>query len=141
MSIRLKVTLATVIIAALAVGAASAATFVLLSGYFNSRAQASVRLVAQEAVDTLRNGKRLTLDSFAGTNRLVLVELRSPQGKVLQRLGSSEAADVRIPSDLLSQPGRPRSIEAPNHRGPAFELIAVPARAGRSSRRCRSRTR
>jgi two-component system OmpR family sensor kinase len=129
-SIRLKVTLATVIIAALAVGTASAATFELLRGYFDTRARASVRQVAQEAVDTLRTGKRLTIDTFAGTNRLVLVEVRSPQGKVLQRLGSSEAADVRIPSDLLSQPGRPRSIEVPNHRGPAFELIAVPAPGG-----------
>ena len=54
----------------------------------------------------------------------------SPQGKVLQRLGTSEAVDVRIPSDLVSHPGRARSIEVPNHRGPAFELIAVPATGG-----------
>jgi two-component system OmpR family sensor kinase len=54
----------------------------------------------------------------------------SPQGKVLQRLGTSEAVDVRIPSDLVSHPGRARSIEVPNHRGPAFELIAVPAPGG-----------
>ena len=43
MSIRLKVTLATVGIAALGIGAAGAATFILLSGYFDTRAAASVR--------------------------------------------------------------------------------------------------
>jgi len=130
MSIRLKVTLATVAIAALGVGAADAATFVLLRGYFNGRADASVRQVAQTAVDTLRSGDRLTLQTFAGADRLVLVEVRSPQGKVLQRLGTSEAAQVKLPSDLLSQPGRSRQIEVPGERGPAFEVIAVPATGG-----------
>jgi two-component system OmpR family sensor kinase len=129
-SIRLKVTLATVVLSALAVGAADATTFVLLRGYVDSRASASVRQVARAAVQTLRSGHRLTLQTFAGADRLVLVEVRSPQGKVLQRLGTSEAADVRIPSDLLSRPGRPVQIEAPHHRGPAFELIAVPATGG-----------
>jgi two-component system OmpR family sensor kinase len=129
-SIRLKVTLATVAIAALAVGAADVTTFVLLRGYFNSRAEASVRQVARTAVDALRSGHRLTLPTFAGTDRPVLVEVLSPQGKVLQHLGTSEAADVRLPSDLLSQPGRAQEIEAPNHQGPAFEVIAVPATGG-----------
>jgi two-component system, OmpR family, sensor kinase len=129
-SIRVKVTLATVVIAALAVGAADATTFILLRGYFNRRADASVRQVAQTAVESLRSGHRVTLQTFAGTDRVVLVEVRSPQGKVLQRVGTSEAADVRLPSDLLSQPGRPVQIEVPDHRGPAFELIAVQAPGG-----------
>ncbi len=105
MSIRLKVTLATVAIATLGIGATGATTFVLLRGYFDSRAATSVREVAKTAVEALRSGHRLTLDTFAGTDRLVLVEVVSPQGKVLQRLGTSEAADVRIPSDLVSHPG------------------------------------
>jgi two-component system OmpR family sensor kinase len=130
MSIRLKVTLATVVLAALAVGAADASTFILLRGYFDRRASANVRQVAQKAVETLRSGHRLTLNTFAGTDRLVLVEVLSPQGKVLQHLGTSEAADVKLPSDLLSHPGRARSIEVPDHSGPAFELIAVPATGG-----------
>jgi two-component system OmpR family sensor kinase len=129
-SIRLKVTLATVLIATLGIGATGVTTFVLLSGYFNNRAAASVRRVAKTAVDASRGGHRLTLDTFAGADRLVLVEVLSPSGKVLQRLGTSEAVDVRIPSDLVSHPGQPRSIEVPNHRGPAFELIAVPATGG-----------
>jgi two-component system OmpR family sensor kinase len=129
-SIRLKVTLATVAIAALAVAAADITTFVLLRGYFNSRADASVRQVAQEAVDTLRGGHRLTLQTFAGADRVVLVEVLSPQGKVLQRLATSEAVDVRLPADLVSHPGRARQIELAEHRGPAFEVIAVPAPGG-----------
>ncbi len=130
MSIRLKVTLATVVLAALAVGAVDASTFILLRGYFNGRANANVHQVAQKAVETLRFGHGLTLDTFAGTDRLVLVELRSPQGKVLQRVGTSEAIDVSIPSDLASQPGRSRQIEVPGHRGPSFEELAVPATGG-----------
>jgi two-component system OmpR family sensor kinase len=130
MSIRLKVTLATVLIAALGLAAASVTTFILLRGYFDSRAATSVRQVAKTAVEALSGGHRLTLDTFAGADRLVLVEVLSPQGKVLQRLGTSEAVDVRIPSDLVSHAGRARSIEVPNHRGPAFEVIAVPAKGG-----------
>jgi two-component system OmpR family sensor kinase len=132
MSIRLKVTLATVAIAAFAVGAADVTTFVLLRGYFSSRAETSVRQIARAAVTTLQSGRALTLNTFAGADRLVLVEVLSPQGKVLQNLGTSEAADVRIPPDLVSNPGRPREIEAPSHNGPAFEVIAVPATKGRT---------
>src|SRR5207302_8742711 len=124
--IRSKVTLATVVIAALGVGAADASTFILLRNYFNKRADTNVRQVAQKAVTALRSGDRLTLQTFAGTDRLVLVELRSPQGKVLQSVSTSEAADVRIPSDLVSQPGQSRQIEVPGHPGPSFEEIAVP---------------
>jgi two-component system OmpR family sensor kinase len=130
LSIRFKVTLATVAIAALAVGAADVATFVLLRGYFNRRAEASVRQVAQAAVDTLQRGHRLTLQTFAAADRLVLVEVRSPQGKVLQRLGTSEAAGVQLPADVLSQLGRPEQIETSEHRGPSFVVIAVRANGG-----------
>ena len=77
MSIRLKVTLATVAIATLGIGATGVTTFILLSGYFDSRAATSVRQVAKTAVEALRSGHRLTLDTFAGTDRLVLVEVLS----------------------------------------------------------------
>jgi signal transduction histidine kinase len=128
-SIRFKVTLATVVIAALAVGAADVTTFVLLRDYFNRRADASVHQIARTTVETLRSGEQLTLQTFAGADRLVLVEVLSPQGKVLQRLGTSEAKDVRFPPDLASHPGHARVIEVPNRRGPAFDVIAVPAPA------------
>jgi two-component system OmpR family sensor kinase len=130
MSIRLKVTLATVALAALAVLAVDVSTFVLLRGYFNKRADANVRQVARTAVETLSSGKRLTLGTFAGADRLVLVELQNPQGKVLQRVGTSEAAQVEIPSDLLAHPGRSRQIEVPGHAGPSFAEIALPAKGG-----------
>jgi two-component system OmpR family sensor kinase len=130
MSIRFKVTLATVVLAALAVGAVDASTFILLRSYFNKRADTNVRQVAQKAVAAVHSGNRLTLQTFAGTDRLVLVELRSPQGKVLQRVATSEAVDVSIPSDLLSQLGRSRQIEVPGHVGPSFAEIAVPAKGG-----------
>jgi two-component system OmpR family sensor kinase len=130
LSIRLKVTLATVAIAALGVGAADVTTFILLRGYFDSQAAASVRQVARQAVEAWDSGESFTLDTFASSDRLVLVEVLSPQGKVLQHLGTSEAVDVQLPSDLLSQPRRPRAIEVPHHHGPAFEVIAVPATGG-----------
>jgi two-component system OmpR family sensor kinase len=72
----------------------------------------------------------LTLNTFTGTDRLALVELRSPQGKVLQRVGSSEAADVPVSSDLLAHPGQSRQIEVAGHPGPSFAEIAVPAPGG-----------
>jgi two-component system, OmpR family, sensor kinase len=130
MSIRLKVTLATVAIAALAVLAVDVSTFVLLRGYFYKRADTNVRQIAQTAVETLGNGRRLTLDTFAGADRLVLVELRSPQGKVLQRVGTSGAAQVEIPSGLLTHPGRSQQVEVPGHPGPSFAEIALPAKGG-----------
>jgi two-component system OmpR family sensor kinase len=129
-SIRLKVTLATVALAALAVLAVDVTTFVLLRGYFNKRADTNVRQVAETAVETLRGGKPLTLDTFVGADRLVLVELRSPQGKVLQRVGTSEAAQVEIPSDLVAHPGHSRQIEVPGYPGPSFEEVALPAKGG-----------
>jgi two-component system OmpR family sensor kinase len=127
MSIRLKVTLATVVLAALAILAVDATTFVLLGRYFNKRADANVRQVARKAVQTLRSGHRLTVNTFAGADRLVLVELRSPQGKVLQHVGSEA---VPIPSDLVSRPGRTQQIEVSGHRGPSYTEIAVPATGG-----------
>jgi two-component system OmpR family sensor kinase len=130
MSIRLKVTVATVVLAALAVGAADASTFILLRDYFNKRSDTNVRQVAQKAVVALRSGNHLTLQTFAGTDRLALVELRSPHGKVVQRVATSEAVDVSIPSDLVSHPGHPRQIEVPGHVGPSFAEIAVPATGG-----------
>ncbi|MHB8643460.1 MAG: sensor histidine kinase [Gaiellaceae bacterium] len=130
MSIRVKVTLATVALAALAVGAADVSTFFLLSRYFSRQASTSVHQVADTAVRSLRGGHRVTLGTFTAADRVVLVEVLSPQGKVLQRVGTSEAGDVKLPADLVSHPGRARSIEVPNHHGPSFEVLAVPAPGG-----------
>jgi two-component system OmpR family sensor kinase len=132
-SIRLRVTLATVALSALAVGIADVTTFVLLRHYFNGRADASVRQVAHTAVVTLNNGERLTLPRFAAADRPVLVEVRSADGTVLQRLATSEAAKLQIPSGLFSQLGHPRQIDAQGGPGPPeLAAIAVPVGDGRT---------
>jgi two-component system OmpR family sensor kinase len=90
-----------------------------------------VREAASTAVTHLRSGDRLTLRTFAGTDRLALVEVRSANGKLLQRLGSSEADQVHVPPDLTSHLGRTDQVGAASVEGPAFEVIAVPADKGR----------
>lgn len=126
MSIRLRVTLATVALAALAVGAADAATFVLLRNLFKNRAETSVRQVAQTAAQAIRNGDTLTLPIFAETDQPVLVEVRNAQGRITERLATAQASRVRLPAGLVAHAGHPRQIEAPNQHGPAFEVIAIP---------------
>ncbi len=130
MSIRLRVTLATVVLAALAVGTVDVTTFLLLRRDVRAGADTSVRNVAQAAVAALRNGKKLSLATFAGADRPVLVEVRNTQGRVITRLGTSEAAQVRLPSDLFAHLGRSQEISAPDSGRPAFQVIAVPAAGG-----------
>jgi two-component system OmpR family sensor kinase len=129
-SIRLRVTVVTVVLAALGVGAVDVTTFELLHGYFDKRANASVRQVAQTAVVALRDGKRLTLPAYTGIDRPVLVELIDQRGRVVERVGTSDAGDVRLPAGLLSRPGHGQDIGAANHDGPAFQVMALPAKGG-----------
>lgn len=49
---------------------------------------------------------------------------------MLQRFSTTQAAEVQLPSDLLSRPGEPQQITAPNDDRPAFQVIAVPAAGG-----------
>ncbi|MGH3004045.1 MAG: sensor histidine kinase [Gaiellaceae bacterium] len=132
MSIRLRVTLATVVLAALAVGAADVATFSLLRRYFNDQADGRVHQVAQTAVTALHRGQRLTLPTFSKTDRPVLVEVRARDGRVLQRLATPESAEVRLPQGLVAHPGRSRQIDAPGHDGAAFRVVALRAGSGRT---------
>jgi two-component system, OmpR family, sensor kinase len=128
MSIRLRTTLATVVIAALAVGAADAASFVLLHRYLNGRAAAGVRAVAETAASATAAGTPLRFDLFPADDRPVIVELRSRSDAVLQRAGS--AADAKlIPTGLARELNRPRSVTTGD--GPAnYEAIAVPDNRG-----------
>jgi two-component system OmpR family sensor kinase len=129
MSIRLRVTLATVVIAAVAVGGADAASFVLLHRYLDGRAASGARTVAQTAATAASAGTPLTYDLFPGSDRPVLVEVRSPAGTVLQRLGSARDARL-IPARLTAQLDRPRGVSAGD--GPAkYEAIAIGGRGGR----------
>jgi two-component system OmpR family sensor kinase len=130
MSIRSRVTLATVVLAALAVGTVDVTTFVLLRRDVRTRADTSVRNVAQTAVVALKNGEKLSLATFAGADRPVLVEVRNTRGKVIARLGTSEASEVRLPPDILAHLGRSQEISLPDGGRPAFRVIAVPSAAG-----------
>lgn len=127
MSVRMRVTLATVVLAALAVGTVDVTTFLLLRRQVHANAAASVRNVAQTAVEAVRNGEKLSLASFAGGDRPVLIEVRNQQGTVIARVGTSEAADVRLPANLLAHPGRSQQISVRDSGRPAFQVIAVPA--------------
>jgi two-component system OmpR family sensor kinase len=128
MTIRLRTTLATVAIAAVAVGAADVASFVLLRRYVDGRAASGARAVAETVVSAGASGTPLSFDLFHGTDRPVIVEVRSAHGEVLQRIGS--AADAKlIPSNLTRSVDRPRAVETGD--GPAsYEAIAVGAKQG-----------
>ena len=126
MSIRLRVTLVTVAIAALGVVATDVTTFLLLRNYVDNRARSSVRLVATTAAAALTHGQKLELPTVAGSDRSVLVELLGQQGNVLARARTSEAASVQLPANLESRLGRPFEIGAP----PRFEAVAIPVAGG-----------
>ncbi|HZQ81948.1 MAG TPA: HAMP domain-containing sensor histidine kinase [Gaiellaceae bacterium] len=123
MSIRLRATLATVVIAAVAVGGADAASFVLLHRYLDGRSKSSVRTVAETASAATATGATLSFDLFPGTDRPVLVEVRSPSGALLQRLGSPTDARL-IPAGLTTRLNRPRSVST-GDGPPRYEAIAV----------------
>jgi two-component system OmpR family sensor kinase len=131
MSIRMRVTLTSVVLSAIAVGAADIATFTLLRRYFDSHAAARVQQVAQTAAVAVGRGQRLSPELFAATDRPVLVELRASDGQVLDRLGSAEAADVSLPAGLAERPGTVEQLELEGHEGPVYEVTVVPAGGGR----------
>ena len=129
MSIRLRTTLATVVIAALAVGAADVASFMLLHRYLNGRAAAGVRTVAETAASATAASTPLSFDLFPASDRPVIVELRARSGAVLQRAGSPTDEQL-IPTGLSRHLNRPRSVTTGD--GPAnYEAIAVPDKRGR----------
>jgi two-component system, OmpR family, sensor kinase len=128
-SIRLRTTLATVVIAAVAVGGADAASFVLLHRYLDGRAASEVRTVAETASSATANGTPLTFDLFPGADRPVIVEVRSSTGTLLQRIGSP--ADARlIPAGLVGHVNKARSVDT-GDGPPKYEAIAVPDGSGR----------
>jgi two-component system OmpR family sensor kinase len=128
MSIRLRTTLATVVIAAFAVGAADAASFVLLHRYLDGRAANGVRTVAATAASATAAGTALTFDLFPTGDRPVIVELRSATGVVLQRVGSAKDTKL-IPPGLTAQLNRPRAVSVGDGSA-SYEAIAVPGGRG-----------
>jgi len=85
-SIRLRVVITTVVLAALAVGAADIATSAALRRYVDRRAQTQVREVAQGARRVVAGGRTLDLPNFPGVKQPVLVEVLSRRGQVVERL-------------------------------------------------------
>jgi two-component system, OmpR family, sensor kinase len=131
-SIRLRVVLATVVLAALAVGAADVATSLVLGRYVQRRAETQVREMAQGAGALVASGGRLTLPSIPGPTGPVLVEVLSRNGHVLQRLAGKGASQVRLPVDLRSHLDQPRQLKGRSGGTDAFEAIALPATGGRT---------
>jgi len=129
-SIRTRMTLAIVVLAALAVGTVDVTTFLLLRRDVNAGAAASVRNVAQTAVLSLKSGGTLSLATFAGADRPVLVEARNAQGKITARVGTSDAARVRLPPDLSAHLGHSQEVTVPGSGRPAFRVIAVRSPGG-----------
>lgn len=126
MSIRLRVTITAVLVAAIAVGSADAASFVLLKRYFSQRAATSVREVAGAAAAATGAGKPLQPSLFANTERPVYVELRSPSGRTLETLGTRPRS---LPPARL---GVARSAHLGGHEGGPCEEIAVRDARGRT---------
>ncbi len=130
MSIRLRVTLTTVLITAIALGTADVASFTLLRRYVNGRAVNGVRQVAQTAAAATGGGRPVTLDLFSQTDRPVLVELRSPGGRLLQRVGAATDQHL-VPAGLAATPGHAVSVDD-GDGPPKYEAIAVHDARGRT---------
>jgi two-component system OmpR family sensor kinase len=125
-SIRLRVTVTAVLVAAIAVGAADGASFVLLKRYFSQRAAASVRDVAGAAAAATGAGKPLVPSLFANTERPVYVELRAPSGRIVETLGTRPRG---LPPARL---GIARAAHPEGGRETACEEIAVRDARGRT---------
>lgn len=129
MSIRLRTTIATVVIAAVAVGAADLASFVLLHRYLDGRAANGVRTVAETAASASAAGQPVSFNLFAGSDRPVIVQIRSRSGSILRTVGSPTDARL-IPAALTQRLNRPLPVHSGD--GPAdYEAIAVSDGHGR----------
>jgi two-component system OmpR family sensor kinase len=128
----MRVTLAAVALAAVAVGAADVATFTLLRRSFAAHAHANVQQVAQTAAAATMRGQPLGEPLFAKTDRPVLVELRGPGGRVLQRLGGASTARLVLPGGTAPAPGSVREVEVHGHEGPSYAVATARAGHGRT---------
>ncbi len=132
MSIRLRVVLTTVLITAIALGAADLASYDLLRRYVNGRSANGVRQVAQTAAAATGGGRPLTLDLFSQTDRPVLVELRAADGvTILQRVGAQTDEDL-VPPGLVAKLGHSVGVDEDEDTDgpPRYEAIAVRDRHG-----------
>jgi two-component system OmpR family sensor kinase len=131
-SIRARVVLATVALAALAVVAADVATSLVLGRYVDRRAQTQVRETAQGARAAIAGGRALSLPILPGAKRPVLVEVLNRRGGVAQRAAGGSASQVQLPADLASHLNQPRRLRGRHGGRSVFEAIALPLSSGRT---------
>jgi len=131
-SIRLRVAIATVVLAALAVGAADIATSAALRRYVDRRAQTQVREVAQGARGVVASGRTLNLPNFPGTKQPVLIEVLNDNGEAVERVAGQDASQVRLPADFRLHLDQPRQLRKRSGGAAAFEAIALPVFDGRT---------
>ena len=126
MSIRVRVTLVTVILVTLALLAASYTAYTLLRHEVYRDATASVRQLASTAVAALDKRGRLDLPILASADRPVWVRLVASDGRPLQQVNSTSLAMIKPPiGGLLKTPGRPQLFFDQK-----VDAIAVPAGHG-----------
>jgi two-component system OmpR family sensor kinase len=125
-SIRVRVIIATVLLVALAVVAADVTGVWLFKRYSYRDADTSVRRVATIAATAARDGRRLRLSLFPSTMRPAVVEVLSPDGRVLEAVRTPDAVSVKLPTDsLIARPGRSQRL---SHE--KLQAIAVPVAGG-----------
>ena len=126
MSIRLRVTLVTVILVALALLAANYTAYALLRHEVFRDASTSVRQLADTAVAAIDQGGRLDLPVLASADRPVWVRLLASDGRPLQQVSSTSLAGIKPPiGGLIKTPGHPQLLSDQR-----IDAIAVPARHG-----------
>jgi signal transduction histidine kinase len=121
MSIRLRVTLATVALVALALATADFTAYVLLKREVYRDASNSVRRVAATAIAAVDAGQRIDLASFSSADRPMLVELWGSDGRLLERVDTRDGTGLKLSPGLLSQRRKPQTLFD------QIEAIAVPA--------------
>ncbi|HEV2590968.1 MAG TPA: HAMP domain-containing sensor histidine kinase [Gaiellaceae bacterium] len=132
MSIRFRVVLSTVVLSALAVGAADIATSTALRRYVDRRDQTQVREVAQGVRAVVASGRTLRLPSFPGTKQPVLVEVFDHRGRLVERVAGQGGAKVHLPADLRLHPNQPRQVGGRSRGSAEYEAIALATARGQT---------
>jgi two-component system OmpR family sensor kinase len=126
MSIRLRVTLVTVILVALALATADFTAYSLLRRAVYRDANTSVHNLAASAVAAVGAGGRLDLSILSVADRPVWVRLLASDGRPLQQISTRDLAGIKLPiGGLLKTPGRSQLLFDQK-----LDAIAVPAGHG-----------
>jgi hypothetical protein len=146
MSIRVRVTLVTVMLVAIALAAADFTAYALLRSQVYRDADKSVRQVAAAAVGDVNHGRSLDLSSFSSADRPLLVQVLRSDGQSLAQIGTQDAAALKLPPGLLKTPGvsqllfdrRVDAIAVPAQHGDTVIAAVRSAQPPQYSRTCQS---